>query len=198
MSLPADRMIVPPVVAAKIAQSLEAYAQDPGAESTLKEHNLEPLFVDFGGATLNFDGSYKLTESARRFENFETSYASRIGLGIAVDYALEVGFTTIEKRVGELSAKLRGELKNLPEITLHDDGPNQSGIITFSTKKLTPYQFSSKISEKGINVSTARKEFAVDLNARKIDSIIRASLHYYNSEKEVERFIEETKNLMKI
>src|SRR6185295_5762246 len=52
---------------------------------------LEPPFLDLHSAELEPDGSYRVRADARRFENWETYYAGKVGLGVAVDYALEVG-----------------------------------------------------------------------------------------------------------
>ncbi|MBC7539927.1 MAG: aminotransferase class V-fold PLP-dependent enzyme [Bacteriovorax sp.] len=162
-------------------------------ESVLKKYNLEPLFVDFSSATLNTSGSYTLIETAKRFENFEMSYASRIGLGTAVEYALNIGLENIWKRVQAVAQELRDELSEIPQVTLCDSGIIKSGIITFSIDKINPYQFSEQMRTKKINVSTGKVEFSIDLKERKIDSIVRASLHYYNSSEEIKKFTEELK-----
>ncbi len=51
---------------------------------------------------------------ARRFENWETNDATKIGLGVAVDYALSWGFEAIESRVTTLASNLRSMLHELP------------------------------------------------------------------------------------
>lgn len=163
---------------------------------TLKKYNLEPLFIDSDSAVLNFKGSYDLVHSAKRFQNFEMSYASRIGLGIAVDYALAIGLDKIESRIHYLASHLRLKLAEFKNITLLDTGLVQSGIVTFSMKNGDSKQFATLMKAKRINLSTTDKEFAIDLRERNIDSIIRASLHYYNSIEEILKFTEEMEKLL--
>ena len=49
------------------------------------------------------DGTYTIRADARRFENWETYYAGKVGLGVAVDYALELGLDEIRARIDELA-----------------------------------------------------------------------------------------------
>ena len=58
------------------------------------------------GDTTSF-GFRQVAEGARRFESFEYSYAGRIGLGVAIEYALEIGLENIAERVGALAEELR-------------------------------------------------------------------------------------------
>src|SRR5437868_534948 len=60
---------------------------------------LEPPFLDMHAADWQADGSYRIRGDARRFENWETYYAGKIGLGVAVDYALELGVDAIHGRI---------------------------------------------------------------------------------------------------
>ena len=60
---------------------------------------LEPPLLDLHAAEWQADGSYRIRPDARRFENWETNYATKIGLGVAVDYALEWGLEPIRARV---------------------------------------------------------------------------------------------------
>ena len=58
---------------------------------------LEPPLLDLHAAEWQADGSYRIRPDARRFENWETNYATKIGLGVAVDYALEWGLEPIRR-----------------------------------------------------------------------------------------------------
>ena len=47
-----------------------------------------PPFLDLHAATWTAADSFVIRDDARRFENWETNYAAKLGLGAAVDYAL--------------------------------------------------------------------------------------------------------------
>src|SRR3954453_11447438 len=83
---------------------------------------LEPPLLDLHAAQLRPDGSYAIRPDARRFENWETYYAGKVGLGAAVDYALEIGIEAAWQRIQQLSSRLRTGLSELTNVTLAERG----------------------------------------------------------------------------
>ena len=71
---------------------------------------LEPPFLDLHAAEWDDRDTYTIRADARRFENWETSYATKLGLAAAVDYALGWGLEAIAERVQGLAASLRAQL----------------------------------------------------------------------------------------
>ncbi len=150
---------------------------------------LEPPLLDLHAAEWTARDRYTIRPDARRFENWETNYAGKIGLGVAIDYAMSWGLDNIWRRIKALAYQLRTQLSPLPGVIVRDRGVTQCGIVTFSVEGMDPDEIQRELSKYSINVSvTRRSSTLLDMEARGFDSLVRASVHYYNSEEEVERF----------
>ena len=142
------------------------------------------------------DGTYRIRPDARRFENWETYYAGKVGLGVAVDYALELGLDEIHARIDELATRLRGALAELDGVTLLDRGATLGATVTFTVDGFDPEEVQRLLGERAVNVSTMDASSAqLDYGPRGIEVAVRSSVHYYNDDNDLDRLVEGVKEL---
>ena len=140
---------------------------------------------------------YQLRDDAKRFENWENNYAAKLGFGAAVDYALEIGIENIKARIDELSNYLRNKLAQIDRVTIHAISPHQCGIITFYVVGLDATDIAANLRENGVNTSVSGPESTLlDATKNKLPDLIRASVHYYNDEKELDIFIDKLQQIL--
>ena len=150
---------------------------------------LEPPFLDMLAAEWVERDRYRIRNDARRFETWETNYAAKIGLGVAIDYALQWGMDAIGDRVMQLAERLRQQLAELPGVTVRDLGTLRCGIVTFTVAGRSSTELKSRLSPAAINTSVSvRSSTLLDMEARQQSEFVRASVHYYNSDTEIDRF----------
>ena len=153
--------------------------------------SLMPPFLDLHSAVWVSPESFKMRPNARRFENWENYVAGKIGLGTAVDYALDIGMDGIEKRIKDLAENLRTRMSNMSGVAIQDLGQEKCGIISFSIKEMDPDLIVSQMSKWGINISTTSSvSTPYDMQQRNIQLMNRLGIHYYNTESEIDHFLE--------
>lgn len=151
---------------------------------------IEPPMIDTHAAAWPARGTYALRPDTRRFENWETSYALRLGLGAAIDYATGFGLEAIYARVKALAEDFRRQLDAIPGVTTRDLGRERCGIVTFTVDGKSADEVKTALAARGINVSTTTVNGTrVDMEQRGLTAMTRASVHYYNSEDEVARAV---------
>ncbi|BAV05397.1 Selenocysteine lyase/Cysteine desulfurase [Filimonas lacunae] len=150
------------------------------------QDQLDVMLIDGHTATLISEHAYELRQDGRRFELYEKSRALALGLGKAVAYALEIGVDRIWQRIQLLAGIMRAQLKNIPGVTVHDIGPVQCGIITFSVAGIDSQNIKTQLAQQHINVSVGlSKSTLLYMNKHQLISVVRASVHYYNTEEEI-------------
>ncbi len=159
---------------------------------------LQPIVLDQFSAPLTTPDTYQLRNDARRFEAWERSGAGMVGLAAAIDYALGWGVDVTQERIYRLATLMRTELRSIEGVQITDEGAEQCGIVTFIAEALTPDEIKSRLSVKGINVLvSAGSGNLVSFQERGLEAVVRASLHYYNTEDEIAQFIQALKAILK-
>uniref|UniRef100_A0A1D2AA49 Aminotransferase class V domain-containing protein n=1 Tax=Auxenochlorella protothecoides TaxID=3075 RepID=A0A1D2AA49_AUXPR len=116
--------------------------------------------------------------------------AVKVGLGVAAQEAVDVGMDTISTAIAKVATALRKGLQGVPGITVQDQGRRLGGIVSFTAADTPAEVIQARLLEQGINVWTSRAPSTrIDMEDRGLDSVVRASVHSYNTLDEVETFL---------
>ncbi|OSI19280.1 aminotransferase class V-fold PLP-dependent enzyme [Bradyrhizobium canariense] len=151
---------------------------------------LEPPMIDHFAAPWVSRDAFRLRDDARRFETWENNYAARLGLGAAVDYALDIGIGPIERRCRMLADRLRGGLASIRGIRVRDLGRAPGAIVSFTVEGYEAEAVVSDAAAAGITIGASDPSSTrIDAEIRSLPPVVRASPHYYNTDAEIDRLI---------
>lgn len=157
---------------------------------------VEPPMIDHFGAPWVAPDAYELRPDARRFETWENSCATRLGLGAAIDYALGVGLDPIAARCRSLAERLRDELGAIGGVRVRDLGRELSAIVTFTIDGVEAPAVKAATAAAAVNVSTSDPASTLlDATARRLPPLVRASPHYYNADAEIDALLHVVRGL---
>ncbi|WP_395699686.1 aminotransferase class V-fold PLP-dependent enzyme [Aquabacterium sp.] len=146
---------------------------------------LEPPWVDVQSAP--WAGG--LRADARRLETAEQPVALHLALQVAVAEALARGLESIAARVQALARLARERLADLPKVRLHDLGAGpRSGLVSFTVDGEAPTATRARLAAQDIHVGANGVPYTpLDMQARGLEAIVRASFSCLNDEADVER-----------
>jgi selenocysteine lyase/cysteine desulfurase len=152
-----------------------------------------PLFIDMRGASWTTADDYALEPDARRFENWEFSYALVLGLGAAARYAIDAGIERCSARAIMLADKLRDKLSRFARVL--DRGTKRAAIVTADFGR-DAGTIVAALRKQRINTSATFRAWAlIDMAEKRAESALRLSPHYYNTDDEIDAVVEALQKL---
>ena len=182
---------------------------------------LEPSHIDHAAApvvrmptpssqmhSLEEDNEFGLSHTyqpgARRFEFWESNISTRLGLGAAIDVALDVGMENIEKKCASLGRKLRQQLLHtIQGVQVYHAEESTCGIVTFSIDDVDATIIKERMQNGIEDLEDSSNDICcfhlsvVPASSTPIDStstglgdrrLLRASLSYFNTDDEIDMF----------
>jgi cysteine desulfurase/selenocysteine lyase len=162
---------------------------------------LSPFMV--GGETVA-TSTYESCEFLPVPEKFEAGlqdYAGIIGLGEAVKYVQGVGFEFIQKQELRLNQIMTAGTLDIAGFHLIGpaDAALRAGIFTFYIDGIDSHRIALMLDQMA-NICVRSGQHCVHswFNAHQIKGAVRASVYFYNTESEVEQFVENLKKIRKV
>lgn len=162
---------------------------------------LEPL--NFGGGMIDdvsLNG-YELTKGYERFEGGTPNIAGVIGFGRAIDYLKKIGMDKIKDHEAKLTERLLEGLLEIRRVEIYGslNSKERIGLVSFNIKDLNSHDVALMLDEaSNIMVRSGHlccmplmKYFGLKEGA------VRVSFYLYNTEEEVDTFLETVKEIAK-
>lgn len=156
---------------------------------------MEPVF--YGGdmnARFNKDGEMLLKDTPVKFEAGTPNIEGVIGTGAAIQYLLSIGLDNIHECEKELRAYAIDKLSQLDNIEIINPD-NLYGPIDFNAKGVFAQDAAGFLASKNIAVRSGNHCAKILHNIIHTDQSIRASLYFYNTKEEIDRFVEACKEI---
>ena len=162
-----------------------------GALWARREH-LQAMPPFIGGGEMIKEVSFEGTvfnEGPHKFEAGTPNIAGFIGLGAAVDYLQSVGMTHIEARESELLAHATEELLKIEGLRIFGHAPGKAAVISFLIEGAHAHDLATLLDLDGVAIRSGQHCAHPLLQSLGVAATCRASLAFYNTHDEVERFI---------
>lgn len=153
----------------------------------------QPFF--YGGEMIHYVGdetsNYK--EAPWKFEGGTPPIAEVIGLGAAIDWLNDIGMKPLQTHVQQLTQRLTQGMSEIDGVTVYHQG--QNGILSFNIEGVHPHDAATGYDMEGIAVRAGHHCAQPLMRYLGVHATLRASLAVYNTEAEVNHFIEVTKKV---
>lgn len=158
-----------------------------------KKELLEKLSPIFMGGDMNArfssDTNMILKNAPIRFEAGTPNIEGVIGAGAAAEYIMSIGLDNIHEYERELRAYFIEKMKKLDNIELYNPD-NIYGPVAFNGKGVFAQDAAGWLASKDIAVRSGNHCAKILHEIIGTDQTIRASLYFYNTKEEVDRFVE--------
>lgn len=139
-------------------------------------------------------------ELPNKFEAGTPAIADAIALGVAVDFIKNLGINNINKDETELTQYALTKLKELNNINIyHNNSLNSGPVISFTIEGVHPHDIAQYLGDKSICVRAGHHCTQIlHKEVFEIPASVRLSLSIYNTIEDIDYFIEELKNGIKV
>ena len=144
------------------------------------------------------DATY--AEIPHKFEAGTVNAGDAVGLAEAIKYLKNVGFDTIKEQEEKLTTLLMEGLKKMPYIKVFgsEDPAKHCGIVTFTMEGVHPHDMASVLNDDHVCIRAGHHCAQPLMQFIGAGSTARASVYFYNTEEEVEIFLDKLSKVREV
>jgi cysteine desulfurase / selenocysteine lyase len=154
---------------------------------------LESMPPFFGGGEMIKSVSFEKTIFAdlpAKFEAGTPNIAGFVGLGAALDYVEAVGRDRIVAYEQDLLAYATAAFKSVPGLRLFGEAQHKAAVLAFLIDGVHAHDLATLLDHEGVAVRSGHHCAHPLMQFYGVPATLRASLAFYNTREEVDRFID--------
>ena len=142
-----------------------------------------------------YDATY--AELPHKFEAGTVNAGGAVALAEAIRYLQKLGMSNIQQAEQELTEYLLRGMQSIPHIHVlgSEQAENHTGIVAFTVDQVHPHDISEILSSDGMDIRAGHHCAEPLHQYLGIHSSARASVMFYNTKEEADRFLESVSNI---
>lgn len=133
-----------------------------------------------------------------KFEAGTPNFVGAIGMGKAISYFQHLDIKQVLEHEKGLLHYATGQLKDMDHVRIYGNSKNKISIISFNLEGIHHYDAGMILDKLGIAVRTGTHCGQTIMQHYNIEGSIRASMVFYNTREEIDRFIDGIKQVKKL
>ncbi|HET7300063.1 MAG TPA: cysteine desulfurase [Oleiagrimonas sp.] len=166
-----------------------------------RKERLEAMPPFFGGGEMIREVSFAGTTFAdvpHKFEAGTPNIAGFVGLGAAIDYLKNLGMENIAVAEHELAVYMAEALTSVPGLRIFGQAPDKAAVFSFLIDGIHAHDLATMLDLEGVAVRSGHHCAHPLMQFYGVPATVRASLAFYNTREEIDRFIDAIAKVRKL
>lgn len=147
--------------------------------------------VHFGGEMIDtvelFHSTWK--DVPARFEGGTPIIAGAVGLGVAIDYLMEIGMEAVREHGERLAAYALERLSAIPDVTIYGPVAPRGELVTFNLARVHPHDVATVLDSEGVAIRAGHHCAQPLMRELHAAATARASFYVYNTESDIDALV---------
>lgn len=148
-------------------------------------------------ASVSFD-DVTFAPLPQKFEAGTPNIAGVLGLAKAIEYIENIGFSAIHDYEQSLVNYLLEKLRPIPQLRIVGTAKDRVSLVSFTIEGIHPHDISSILDREGVAIRAGHLCTQPLMKRFKVSALSRASLAFYNTHEEIDRFIDALKRVFEV
>jgi len=167
-----------------------------GKKEILKE--MEPFNVGGGMIETVEEDEVKYGEVPDKFEAGTPNIAGAIGLAKAAEYIQDIGLEKIDEHERKLNKMMIEGLKEIEGVEIHAPEDETPSVVSFTMEEAHPHDVAEILNTEAVAIRAGHHCAQPQLQELNLSGTARASPYFYNTEQEVQEFLEAVKKVKEV